>query len=69
MRLTESEIKMVDALTKKFIAARERVNTILELNEEYMNVLRTKYGLDDTWVCNDMLTGFEKIGAHSDEDN
>ena len=68
--LTIAEIKMIDALTKKFIAAQERVQTTIELNEEYMNVLRSKYGLDNTWTCNDMLTGFEKIEAHShDQDN
>jgi hypothetical protein len=67
--LDEAEIRMVDAMTKKFIAAQERVNTIMELNEEYMSVLRAKYNLDETWQCSDMLKGFEKAEAQHDKND
>lgn len=69
--LSPDEIRTAWGYRDKFLEARARATLATEMEAEYFNQLRAKYDLDETWVCNDLLNGFERVkeGSQHDENN
>lgn len=60
--LTADEIRAGIMIITKTREAQARLMMAQEMQVEYLAQLSTKYGLDGTWVCNDLLDGFVNTG-------
>lgn len=61
--ISDEEIRTLLLFSNEYTAARERMEAAARLEQQYLAQLRIKYGLDDTWVCNDVLDGFVQMEA------
>jgi len=68
MTLTPDEIRTAMMIVSHYQTAQARVQMAREMEAEFMAQLRAKYELDDSWVCNDLLTGFEQVAEGSQHD-
>ncbi len=69
--LTADEMRVTWMIVGKFREAQARLTMAQEMEAEHMTLLRAKYGLDESWVCNDLLDGFVKMedaGKHDQND-
>lgn len=69
VKLTTDEIRTTLMVVNQFRTAQARLLMAQELEAEYMAQLREKYGLDESWICLDVFLGFEKLEAHSNDQN
>lgn len=67
--LTPDEIRVLSTYAIKYQAAQERLRLLTELEDEFMQQLRTKYALDESWTCQDLLLGFVKEGVPDDQND
>lgn len=56
--LAPDEIKTMLMFTDAFLTAQARMAQAAQMQQEYTQHLRDKYGLGPEWMCGDVLAGF-----------
>lgn len=66
--LTDDEVRVLEMFGRQFQAAQMQAAMAANFEAEYLSHLRGKYGLDNTWVCQDTAQGFVKLEKVTQDD-